>query len=88
MPAISVDRMMPAARRQVAHDGSLELLGALDIQLHDRFEQDGARLLERVAKRIAGTDLERAVGAVDFVIGAVVHDGFHAHDRVTRRADP
>ena len=73
MPSrISVDMMMPRGDCQIADDGSLKRLRALDFDLHDRFEQDRMRLGERLAEAALGTDLERLVATVDFVIGAVI----------------
>ena len=60
-----------AAAGEVAHDVAHELLGRVDLDRHDRLEQHGARLAQRLLEAHRAGDLERHLGGVDLVVRAV-----------------
>ena len=62
---------LPAPGVQVADDAARVLLGRHHLDLHHRLQQHRLALLQRVAKRRAGRDLEGERRRVDLVVGAV-----------------
>ena len=55
---LSVPRITPRFEEIGAGDRPLELGRDLDLDLHDRLEQDRVGLAERLAEAVAGADLE------------------------------
>src|SRR3546814_20542660 len=59
---------LPATRVQIADDVAEILLGADDLDLHDRLEQLDAGLLSRFTHRTTRADFERQRRRIDVVI--------------------
>ena len=71
-----------AAAVEVAHEGSGELVGGFDFDLHDGLEKAGLRRLHAFAEGEAAGHLERHFVGVDVVVAAVVDDDLEIDDRV------
>ena len=71
-----------AAAAEVAHQGSGELVGGFDLDLHDGFEEAGLGRFHGLAEGEAAGHLEGHFVGVDVVIAAVVDGGLEVDDRV------
>ncbi len=56
------------------------MIGGVDLDLHDGFEENGTRLLHGFLEGQRAGDFERDVRGIDVVIFAVVEDGAEIHD--------
>ena len=56
------------------------MIGRIDLDVHDRFEQRGLRLLHRFLESQRAGDFEGHVGRIDVVIFAVVEAGAEIDD--------
>src|SRR5580704_6236845 len=74
---------MAATATEVADDAADALLGHGDGHQHDRLQQDGICVLERVAHGSDAGELEGDLGGVDGVVGAVVEPYADALDGIT-----
>src|SRR5262249_27107790 len=57
-----------AAADEVTGDRALEILGALDLDLHDWLKQDGLGVFEVFAEAVFRGRLKRSVAGIDFVV--------------------
>src|SRR5215210_6468560 len=72
----------PAAAGEVAHDVADQLRRCEYLDLHVRFQQHGIGFLDGVLEGHGSRDLERILGGVDAVKGAVVEAHLHVHHGV------
>jgi len=72
---------MAAAGQEIAHDEAGVLFGRHHFDLHDRLEQHRTALLQALAERRAGGDLEGQRRRVDVVVGAVDQRRLDVDDR-------
>src|SRR5712664_144085 len=77
-----------ATPAEVAHQVAGVLVGGVDLDVHDGFEENGTRLLHGFLEGERAGDFERHIGRVDIVILAVVEDGAEVHDGESRQEAP
>src|SRR5258708_7490016 len=79
----------PAATpAEVAHQVAGVLVGGVDLDVHDGFEENGTRLLHGFLEGERAGNLESHVRRIDIVILAVVEDGAEVHDGESRQEAP
>ena len=74
-----------AAAAEVTHQVAGVLVGSVDFDMHDGFEERGARLLHGFLEGQRACNFECHVRRVDIVIFAVVEDGAEVHNGESRQ---
>jgi len=74
-----------AAAAEVTHQVAGVLVGSVDFDVHDGFEERGTRLLHGFLEGQRACNLESHVRGIDIVILAVVEDGAEVHNGKSRQ---
>jgi len=74
-----------AAAAEVTHQVAGVLVGSVDFDVHDGFEERGTRLLHGFLEGQRACNLESHVRGIDIVILAVVEDGAEVHNGKSAR---